>query len=322
MVIAIIAILIGLLLPAVQKVREAAARAKCSNNLKQIALACHSYADVAGGLPPAILMRNYNDYPYSDDIGPNWAVLLLPNIEQGPLYNQYQAAIQLWMSTTTQTTDKTWTGIRTASVPTYLCPSDANNGVDCSRSLANVAGGWKRGNYAANCGPHYTYSSRVNGGSSSGGPWGYNGQGPFSIFTTPSRKQGMGIQQITDGSSNTVLFGEVRAGVDATDPRGVWAFGLAGSSTLVAHADGDDRTPNDPGGCSDDVRDAPDRPDLRMGSWTSCNSNQATARSLHPSGVNIAFGDGSVRFVRDSISQQAWWIINGSNDGQPTPADI
>src|SRR5207248_8177931 len=196
-------ILIGLLLQVVQQVREAAARAKCSNNLKQIALACHSYADVAGGLHPAVLMRIDNDYPYSDDIGPNWAVLLLPNIEQGPLCNQYQAAIQLWMSTTTQTTDKTWTGIRTASVPTYLCPSDANNGVDCSRSLANVAGGWKRGNYAANCGPHYTYSSRVNGGARPGGPRGHNGQGPLPIFTTPSRQQGLGPQPITDRRSTT-----------------------------------------------------------------------------------------------------------------------
>jgi prepilin-type processing-associated H-X9-DG protein len=323
-VIAIIAILIGLLLPAVQKVREAAARAKCSNNLKQIALACHSYADVQGGLPPAVIMRNYQDYPYTDEIGPNWAVLLLPNIEQGPLYNQVSASIQLWMSTTTQTTDKGWTAIRGATVPTYLCPSDVSAGTLCARNLANVNGGWARGNYAANCGPLYHYGNRVNGGSASGGPWGYNGQGPFSVWTTPSAKKGMGIQGIQDGSSNTILFGEVISGADANDPRAVWAFGLAGSSTMTSHADGDCQLPNDGKNrdCSDDIRDAPSLPAQNLSNWTSCNSNQATARSRHPGGVNVALGDGSVRFVRDSIDQQSWWIVNGANDGQPNPASF
>ena len=90
-VIAIIAILIALLVPAVQKVREAAARMQCQNNMKQLALACHSYADVAGGLPPAIMMSSYNDDPYSNQIGPNWAVHLLPYIEQENLYKQAAA---------------------------------------------------------------------------------------------------------------------------------------------------------------------------------------------------------------------------------------
>src|SRR5215208_1432065 len=92
-VIAIIAILIGLLLPAVQKIREAANRMKCSNNLKQIALAVHNYESTHGYMPAGIIMRNYSDYPYSDDIGPNWAVLILPFVEQDNLYKIYQASI-------------------------------------------------------------------------------------------------------------------------------------------------------------------------------------------------------------------------------------
>jgi prepilin-type N-terminal cleavage/methylation domain-containing protein/prepilin-type processing-associated H-X9-DG protein len=322
-VIAIIAILIGLLLPAVQKVREAAARSKCSNNLKQIALACHTYADVNGGLPPAVLMRNYQDYPYTDEVGPNWAILLLPNMEQGPMYNQISASVTLWMNTTVQTTDKGWTAIRGNTVQPYLCPSDVSSGTPCNRTLANVAGPWARGNYAANCGPHYTFSSRVNGGSSTGGPWGLPGQGPFSVWTTPSGKKGMALLQISDGSSNTILFGEVISSSDANDPRAVWAFGLAGSSTMVAHADGDCVKPNDKNGttagCSDDIRDAPDLPQQNLSNWTSCNSNQATARSRHPGGVNVALGDGSIRFVRDSIDQRSWWLVNSSNDGQTPP---
>jgi prepilin-type N-terminal cleavage/methylation domain-containing protein/prepilin-type processing-associated H-X9-DG protein len=318
-VIAIIAILIGLLLPAVQKVREAAARAKCSNNIKQLALACHNYADTNGGLPPAIVQTGYSDDPYNTNHGPNWAVLLLPHIEQGAMYNQVQASIQTWMvSGTAPTGDAGWKNIRANSVPSLICPSDNNTSVMCSLSLAGVSN-WARGNYAANCGPHYNYGSRVNGGSSSGGPWGLPGQGPFSIFTGTSSKKGMGIQQIADGSSNTILFGEVLSGSGAADPRGVWAFGLAGSSTLTSHGDGDCNLPNDRKNCSDDIRDAPSLDTQNLGNWTSCNSNQATARSRHSGGVNVSLADGSVRFVRDSIDTRAWWIVNASNDGQATP---
>jgi len=326
-VIAIIAILIGLLLPAVQKVREAAARAKCSNNVKQLALACHNYADQNGGLPPAFVEVQYTDYPYDNNIGPNWAVLLLPHIEQGAMYNQVQASIQSWMVPGTNPSgDGTWKNIRGNTIPSLICPSDSNTTM-CSLNLGNVSN-WARGNYAANCGPSYGNAGttfRTNGSSTSTGPWGYPGQGPFSVYTGTSSKKGMGIQQIQDGSSNTVLFGEVvNSTGQANDPRAVWAFGLAGSSTMNAHADGDCTRPNDQNGingaqCSDDIRDAPNAPLQNGSNWTSCNSNQATARSRHTGGVNVALADGSVRFVRDSITQQQWWIVNASNDGQATP---
>jgi len=276
--------------------------------------------DIRKGLPPALVFAGgYSDDPYVTNYGPNWAVYLLPYIEQAPLYNQIQGAMSNWSRGGSAVADYSWANIRGANIPVYLCPSDSNNSNPLTRNMGNLGGNWARGNYAANCGPHYHYGSRQNGGSSSGGPWGYPGQGPFSVWTGTSRRLGMGIQQIPDGSSNTLLFSEVLAGADGNDPRGTWAWGLAGSSTMTSHADGDCRVPNDPANCSDDIRDAPSLPAQNLGNWTSCNSNQATARSRHTGGVNVIFADGSLRFVSDSIGQQAWWIINASNDGQPNP---
>jgi len=325
-VIAIIAILIGLLLPAVQKVREAAARSQCQNNLKQLGIAMHSYADQATGLPPAVIMRNYNDNPYTDEIGPNWAVLVLPFIEQDNLYRTQSTSIAAWASDSgpvamSGTLEPNWKNMRANRVKTYVCPADQPNAADCSRNLGNVTG-WARGNYAANCGPHYSYGNRVNNGDSSGGPWGWSGRGPFSVITGRGRRAGLGIQNIRDGSSNVIMITEVVIGRDTNDPRGVWAFGLAGSSTVVAHGDGDCTVPNDKRGCSDDIRDAPDFPAENYGNWTSCNSNQATARSRHSGCVQAVMCDGSVRVVNDNIEPRSWWIINAAQDGQPQPANF
>ena len=133
-VIAIIAILIGLLLPAVQKVREAAARMSCSNNMKQLALGCHNYHDTNGALPAGVLMHTSvgSIYDYNQNFGPNWAVLILPNIEQGNLYQTVSASVQNYPISG----DSGWRGLRGTNLKAFRCPSDTGGEVLANRAAA------------------------------------------------------------------------------------------------------------------------------------------------------------------------------------------
>jgi prepilin-type N-terminal cleavage/methylation domain-containing protein/prepilin-type processing-associated H-X9-DG protein len=307
-VIAIIAVLIGLLLPAVQKVREAAARATCTNNVKQVALALHGYADRNGGLPPALISLGGGTPGIRPDqtagYGPNWLVLLLPDVEQGPLYVQAADSVTRQLS---GTNDQTWRVVRGSAVSSFVCPSDPATGT----AYSGGGGGWARGNYAANTGPAGV--SATDGGASST-------RGPMWV-TTRAPHRCMKIEGITDGSSNTILVGEVRAGLVATDPRGTWALGHVGSASIGQFATGDCLTVNAANSLSDDIQGGNDAPAQGM----SCNpygdSTQATLRSRHTAGANAAMADGSVRFLRDSMSSNALFLLGAAQDGQPLSAD-
>src|SRR5262245_31363215 len=137
-VIAIIAILIGLLLPAVQKIREAANRMSCSNNLKQIGLACHNHHDTAGTLPPGGKQTGANGTPCYT----NWAIELLPYIEQDALYRQYDQ-LQLNETTVNNLVGK-------QRVKTYECPSDPLKGrLENPRTGPGSGLQWMHGSYRA-----------------------------------------------------------------------------------------------------------------------------------------------------------------------------
>ncbi len=317
-VIAIIAILIGLLLPAVQKVREAAARMSCSNNLKQIGLACHTYND------------NNNHLPWGDTCtagqdmggtawGPPWSVLILPYIEQGPLYNQQVANIQAY-----PTNGNTgWRVIGNATIKSYICPSDSQGPAYVNGSLANSpAGGWARGNYAANGGPHDQGAQpSINGSPMNDNPSGSGGSGTYSSLGVMGLNWGATMTQLTssDGLSNTIMVNEVRTGKDAGDPRGVWAAGQYGANVTSGCPTGDCQTPNDNNGGSDDISNCVSHPELLMGCWNGGNG-QFNARSAHTGGVNALFGDGSVHFVRNSIDANTYFWLLSSVDGQ-TPSN-
>jgi prepilin-type N-terminal cleavage/methylation domain-containing protein len=214
-VIAIIAILIGLLLPAVQKVREAAARSSCSNNLHQIGLACHNYEGAMNKLPPGFLGAMPTDAPYGTDsdigaLGFNAqcvgvSVHLLPYVEQNALYTQLMSGVPAnYLSPTARYSGfwnyaSFWTN-RGAQVKTYLCPSDSGQQTNAdwftwTAQIPGYVAGTSFGdptfgktNYVAICG----YS-------------GLNSDGFRGAFYNRSQSK---LATMPDGTSNTLLFGE------------------------------------------------------------------------------------------------------------------
>jgi prepilin-type N-terminal cleavage/methylation domain-containing protein/prepilin-type processing-associated H-X9-DG protein len=359
-VIAIIAVLIGLLLPAVQKVREAANRMQCQNNLKQIVLANHSYHDANGRFPVGCHMPFAKDgYSPTQDItypfGPNWAVYILPYVEQANLYNSVD--VNLYRTSVPQNLqdwskyDRSWRALRGAVVKSYLCPSDPNNQrpyVDDSGKDAPTEVGWARGNYAATAG--FTDSDHTTNGASClrNNPFDGKGsdgvvpgvagnppvsKGPIFFFST-NGTNGTKIGDIADGTANTIMINEVRAGISPMDSRGVWAMGHPGASLTEAGRNYNP-TPNN-------TLDSPDGQTYGdemqncykfwyygigkdgLGCFPNTagdQMNSAIARSLHSGGVNAGFADGSVHFISNNIDQFTWCILQSKNDGYPVPAD-
>jgi prepilin-type N-terminal cleavage/methylation domain-containing protein len=336
-VIAIIAILIGLLLPAVQKVREAAARMSCTNNMKQLGLALHNYADAQGGgkLPPAVICLNANtgadQIGMAGNIGPNWMILILPNIEQGNIITGNNANIPNWFQS--GGTDNSWANVRAANIKSLLCPSDGNTTLPFSGygNGANISGlnGWARCSYAISVGPGDTYANNgrtiFNGQTDSGNFSGVDSPGVTWPVSTQNGG-GFAVGNIPDGSSNTLMVQEIRAGWNADDRRGTWALGQPGASLAGGGGTGDCAGPNDGTNARnincDDIKMPASDPNSGMGAWAGCTNGQAQSRSRHTGGVVGCFGDGSVRFIRDSISSYNWAVIQGASDGLVTPSDF
>jgi prepilin-type N-terminal cleavage/methylation domain-containing protein/prepilin-type processing-associated H-X9-DG protein len=342
-VVAIIAILIALLVPAIQRIREAANRTTCSNNLKQLGLAAHDYHETYKKLPPAVQIFNPPTRPgvrppdwqpdAADDVtslyrdpplGPNWAVFLLPYLEQGPLYASAENDILQYMPSHGR--NQGWRAIRGETIPTYLCPSDP---IGPGTPFALNGGDWARGNYAANAGG-YWYCYTVEDVT-------YPGLGGVMWVNAAST-----LQQISndDGLSFTVLFNEVRIGLTANDRRGVWAMGVGGSSVTAAIGFGAEAgmgectVPNDTDEQSDAIEDCSAvRGELGVGPndglgrlGMGCNSAnpppahnsfniRAQARSGHGSGVNVCFCDGTVRYVLNTVDARVWAYLNYRDDG-------
>ena len=244
-VIAIIAILIGLLLPAVQKVREAAARMSCSNNAKQLGLGLHNYHDAYGKFPPASQVpwgrfgKDDAHMDYTGPFGPNWAVIILPYIEQAPLYTQanvvsFPGVPVVQNGTPPPGVNISWRVVVGTPVKTYLCPSDSYNQVPYGNpAVPGAANGWARGNYGVTAG--YEDYDHVAGGATYASSK-KQVAGAAGLVSSPvmSSNYGSKIEEISDGSSNTAMVAELRAGLTQVDPRGVWALGFPGASIVNA----------------------------------------------------------------------------------------
>ena len=280
-VIAIIAILIGLLLPAVQKVREAAARTQCQNNLKQIALACHSYHDVNNTLP-----RNAGPGFAFNATAPNtwsWMGQILPYIEQdalGRIINSsnpqpsMNAAVVPGMPSPNHR-------VCSQQIKTFLCPTDPENGTP-KTDRPNVVGiPMGNTNYKGVAGNNWQWGTNAYippGGNGNGFT---NGNGLFWRQDYQSR---VTMTSISDGTSNTYMVGEDLSGRNLHCS---WAFfnHATGTCAIPLNTNVPGRTPQ-----------------YAADQWTEVYS----FRSMHTGGANFAMGDASIRFVRDSINLQAY----------------
>jgi len=274
-VIAIIAILIGLLLPAVQKVREAAARAKCSNNLKQIALAVHGYHDVNNRMP----QNGGVGYSYNNSSVNCWSWLAqcLPYVEQDPLYKSIPLSVQPQPAFNTA-------GARNAiasPIPSFKCPSDPNGG-NTYNNRANLTSGevFSSSNYKGVCGSNWAWSSTYNNTGPSGNNNGLDaGDG---IFFRSDYTRTLTLVGISDGTSNTLMVGE---DLPNNNYHSDWAF--------FNHATGTCSIPLNRGVTPSDL--------AAIGGLTNW-PEVYSFRAQHTGGANFARADGTIVFVRDSIT--------------------
>ncbi|HTU18424.1 MAG TPA: DUF1559 domain-containing protein [Gemmataceae bacterium] len=290
-VIAIIAILIGLLLPAVQKVREAAARSQCTNNFKQWGLAMHMYNDTMSTLPPGSVHSPRH----------TWVPHLWPFIEQGNVQNLYLSSPGGTLTINTQqfytqnaTITTTTNGACAQQVKLYYCPSD--------RPGAYWKGDayWRcRSNYAVSWGPvTIPYS-----GTPLFGPFGYQTNGGIPLVTA--------LQSIPDGTSNTLLMSEVVQPPNDTDGDTNGDVMNDDDNTLGGRF----MTINAPNSGVDSIAYC-----VQDNRYAPCNTSspfQVAARSKHVSGVNALLCDGSVHFITNSINVATWAALGTTSGGEP-----
>ena len=306
-VIAIIGVLIGLLLPATQKVRAAAARIQCRNNLRQIGLALHSYHNRLGYFPPAYLSnlqpgtlpsQNSNGDCTWNEIGPGWGwgAYLLADLERNDVYQQINFNLDI--------KDPANALARNVMIPVFICPSEPrpdnfapvdSNGnplVDTNNQVITVA--------------HSSYVA-MNGAPAGVTSDAFDNNGAFI------RNKSLQIKNMTDGLSTTLFIGERCTNMSNT----TWVGGVQGAVVPdLRHPDLTDQLASAEGDCA---------LVLAHGSTTHLPNNplvfdaDATA-SYHQAGVNFLFGDGSVQVINDQINPNTYQALCTRNGGEPITA--
>ena len=301
-VIAIIGILVGLLLPAVQSAREAARRMSCQSNKRQLGLALFNYESAFKTFPPAYLSETR--HPLRDPVtldGPNgfaWGALILPQIEQTPIYQRLVF------------TEPCWTSIQgnaiQARISTFLCPSASES--DGPVGVRNAAGAeflFGRSTYVASAGQEE--------------PWRYTLDDVSTVADGPLfRNSRVRVRDVTDGLSNTVFLGEHASVLsDKT-----WVGVVPGALVCPNHPRRFPITQCDLAATLVNVHSGPAASEIDpvTGFAPIHPPNSPLAHvcqmySEHGSGANVSFGDGGVRFISAHIHQPTWAALSSRNKG-------
>ncbi len=323
-VIAIIAVLIALLLPAVQAAREAARRSQCVNNFKQMGLAMHNYHDALGSFPIGRTGEGYNYSPQRNQRR-TWAFSILPYLEQGNVFNAMNFNLQFY-----EPENSTVIRSRFAA---FQCPSDTPTIQEPDTAYPR-----SKGSIVVNWGSTHFFQAERSGGlntSRNGGAVTYPGDSSGDPFTGPQGTvsfQGApfkgnfstNLRDILDGTSNTVLCGEVIMGPNAGNPnydhRGDIFNDDYNCTMFMCYTTPNSKIPDALGGtgngepyCSWRIKSAPP-----------CTGGAPVfnaARSRHSGGVNILFGDGSVKFVKDSVNPITWQALGSTAGGEVVGSD-
>jgi prepilin-type N-terminal cleavage/methylation domain-containing protein/prepilin-type processing-associated H-X9-DG protein len=322
-VIAIIGVLVALLLPAVQAAREASRRSKCQNNLKQLGIACHNHENTYKKLPYANKADVLDSY--------NWMHLLLPYIEQQGLHDLYAnlggpiAQTNDWPGAHGFSTAAPFIQARTTILAMHQCPSDRSHIMNETHLPYYTRA---RGNYRGCAG-----SGDMYGNTPVGAPTGYvSGRGIFAVMRgqiwdtrLPPKQSTFG--DMHDGSSNCIMFAEaLKPTMNNWSTIGDNTLGNMGGSMFSTFLTPNSSAPDRPWGpCPQPQGDVGYRwPCQTLGGPLrppgNHDNNQRTAhaaaRGLHPGGVNIALGDGSVRYVAQTIDVATWRALGTMQLGE------
>jgi prepilin-type N-terminal cleavage/methylation domain-containing protein len=307
-VIAIIGILVALLLPAIQAARESARRSQCQNNVKQLGLALLNYHDTNKEFPPSV--RQTGPQVNSPDTAtthrPNWVMSVLSFFEEQSLFDSFDSTVPV--------SDPKNRIPRGATLVPMLCPTDAFNRESLFRGRNATEGdNWARGNYGANGALGFLTVAGTNPAGGKDTPYWKNPQ----TRGVMGMNIALSIAKITDGTSQTILIGELRSGISEFDPRGTWALGVAGASSLWGHGTDNAIGPNScvPGGdgifgCGR-IKGSVGGEDALLKECMPCDdiAGQGAVRSLHVNGAFVGFVDGSVHFISDFIDKGTQWNL-------------
>jgi prepilin-type N-terminal cleavage/methylation domain-containing protein len=286
-VIAIFAVLVGLLLPAVQKVREAAARASCENNLHQIGLALHSYHDTQGSFPPGFRCAQPQADPDYTSPGWGWAALILPYLEQGNLASQIDYTLPIEHASNL--------AARTTIVKLYVCPADRSTGIfTIYDKKNNPQAQAATSSYAACHGVGEDLDEELDD---------FNG-----MF---SRNSHVRIADVTDGTSNTIAIGER----GAFFTQAAWAGAVSHGTTRI--------TPGAPTTNSSAVEDAPTQVLVHI-DIEPINAPTADSEDFFTQHTGVALfllADASARPIRLSTSLATLQALATRNGGEVISSD-